>query len=532
MTTDTRRADAGTPPSMGRLFRALGTIERAGNRLPHPFWLFVILTMLLAVASSILAAVGASAVLPNTGETVEVQNLLSVAGATHAVESALTNYSEFPPLSVILVIVLGVSVAERSGLITALLRITVGRLPGRYLTFAVAFAAMISHVMGDAAYLVMIPLGALAFRSAGRSPVLGVMVAYVATSVGFNASPLVTPSDALRSALSDVAAKTVDPGYTITPLATYFFSAASSLVLATAIALVVDRVLAKRPELSGPGDDDQIADTLFSSARHLPDNDDPEADDVRLSPVERRGMRNAGIVAALYALGVVGLLLPGSPFLGEGGGIVESLVIGNVSLFLSLFFAAVGFAYGRATGTVPTLADVPGVMAEGLKTMTPVLVLYFTVSQFLAYFKWTGIGSLITVNLADILRSAQAPHLVILLGIVLAVSFLNMIVTSGTAMWSLLAPIVVPLAMYLGLAPETATVAFMIGDSVTNCVTPMHAYFVLALGFVQQLRRGAGIGTMLSFTVPVSLTVFVAWTGFFVLWYAMGISLGPGVAVR
>jgi aminobenzoyl-glutamate transport protein len=207
------------------------------------------------------------------------------------------------------------------------------------------------------------------------------------------------------------------------------------------------------------------------------------------------------------------------------------VVVVNIAVFISLLFALLGMVYGRQVGTIPSLSSVPSVMADGIRSIAPVIVLFFAVAQFLAYFTWTGIGSLITVEGAQFLKSLDAPHLIILLVIVLAISALNIIITSGSAMWSILAPVLVPLVMYIGLAPQAAMVAFMIGDSVTN-TTPMNAYFVLALGFVQQFRKGAGIGTLLSFTVPIAFTVLVSWSAFFALWYTLGIPLGPGVPVR
>lgn len=523
----TTSQDASTAPPLGPLYRALSAIERAGNRLPHPFWLFVILIGILAAASAILAAAGVTVTLPSSGETVTVKSLLSIEGAQFAIEGALTNYSGFAPLAMILVVLLGVSVAERSGLLTALLRITVGRLPVRLLTFVVALSAMIAHVMSDSAYLVMIPLGALAFRTAGRSPVLGLMVAYAATAVGFNASPLVTPSDAIRSSLSTAAAQIVDPGYVITPVATYFFTAASSVILAAAIALVVDLFLARRPEFSATTleSDFVVSDRLFNV-----DGASPRG--VTLSRTEWRGISAAGAVFLACAAVIVVMLLPGSAFLGDDGSIVNSYVVKNIAIFISVIFALLGIVYGRVTGSLPKFSDVPPAMAAGVKELAPVLVLFFVVSQFLAYFTWTNIGSVVSVNGAELLRSLDAPHLVILLVIVVAICFLNLLITSGSAMWSILAPIVVPLVMYVGLKPEAAMVAFMIGDSVTNCLTPLNGYFILALGFVQQFRKGAGIGTLLSFTLPIAVVVLVVWTAFFVLWYGLGIPLGPGVAVR
>ncbi|MGK7234484.1 AbgT family transporter [Streptomyces hygroscopicus] len=521
--------------SMNRLFRALSALERAGNRLPHPFWLFWIFAALLGVVSAVLAGAGVSVTLPSTGDSVAVKSLLSLQGAKFAAESALDNFAGFAPLSVVVVVLLGVSVTEKSGLLTALLRVTIGRLPVRWLTFSIAFSSMIAHVMSDSAYIVMIPLGALAFRTVGRSPVLGLMVAYASTAIGFNASPLVTPADAVRSSLAAEAAHTVDPHYVITPVATYFFTAASSVFLAAVIALTVDRVLARRPEFVPTPEDDEAADRLFNTASADAPRHSGPAGEVSpaftLSAVEKRAMRLSGAVLVLYVAAVAALLLPGSPFRGEGGSIVQSVVVVNIAVFISLLFALLGMVYGRQVGTIPSLSSVPSAMADGVKSFVPVIVLFFVVSQFLAYFTWTGISNVITVEGARLLKSLDAPHLVILLVIVLAISGLNIIISSGSAMWSILAPVVVPLAMYIGLSPQAAMVSFMIGDSVTN-TTPMNAYFVLALGFLQQFRKGAGIGTMLSFTVPVALAVLVSWSSFFALWYALGIPLGPGVPVR
>lgn len=527
MTTTTTDSPQDAP--LGRVYRALSAVERAGNRLPHPFWIFVILIGLLGTASAILSAAEVAVALPSDGTTVTVNNLLSVEGAQYAISSALSNYGGFAPLTMILVVLLGVSVAERSGLLTALLRITVGRMPGWGLSFAVALGAMIAHVMSDSAYLVMMPLGALAFRAAGRSPLLGLMLAYAATAVGFNASPLLTPSDAIRAALSTTAAQIVDPDYVVTPVATYFFTATSSVILAAAIALVVEVLLSRRPEFTAARlqDDFATADRLFNVS-----DGKAGTNSIALTSREKLGMTAAAGTLALCAMGIVLMLLPGSPFRGEDGSIVRSYVMSNIAVFISVIFALLGTVYGRITGSIPALGDVPTAMAAGVKELAPVLVLFFVVSQFMAYFTWTNIGSVVSVNGAQLLRALDAPHLVVLLVIVIAICFLNLLITSGSAMWSILAAVIVPLMMYVGIKPEAAMTAFMIGDSVTNCLSPLNGYFVLALGFVQQFRKGAGIGTLLSFTLPISIVVLVVWTAFFCLWYVLGLPLGPGVPIR
>lgn len=513
----TNRETVSDQPRISRLYRSLEAIERVGNLLPHPFWLFWILATILAVISAILAAVGTAVTLPGTDETVEVKSLLTTDGALMAIDSAMANFAGFAPLPVVISVILGVAVAERSGVLDSLLRLTIVRLPAKWVTFAVAFAAMVSHVMFDASFIVVLPLAALAFKAVGRSPVLGIVVAYASISAGYNASPLVTPSDAIISSLTTAAAQIVDDTYLVTPLANYFWAAASSVILAITVTIVVELVLAKRPGLSADVDPSSIEE----NAR------------LELDPTEKRGLIAALAALVVLVIVVIAILAPAdSPFRGEGGGIVDSVILANIAVVIGFAFMLIGFVHGRVTGAIPNLRAVPDAMANGMSTLGPVLVLFFAISQFLAYFKWTGIGSVIAVGGADVLRGSGMPPLVILLAIIALVSVLNLIVTSGSAMWSILAPVIVPMLMYIDIPPETTQLVFRVADSCTNAVTPMSGYFVLALGMMQRYRKDAGIGTFMSFTIPLALVMLLVWVALFVVWYLLGLPIGPGVAIR
>ncbi|NUW40569.1 AbgT family transporter [Nonomuraea rhodomycinica] len=501
------------------MLRALGGIERLGNRLPHPFWLFVILSAALALASWGLAAAGVSAVNPATSKTVAVKNLLSADGVRMMVGDAIENFTSFPPLGTILVVMLGVAVAERSGLLAAVLRSGVSKVSPRWVTFALAFTGMVAHVASDAAYVVLIPLGALAFRAVGRSPVLGVVVAFVSVSAGYDASPLVTPVDAILSGLTTAAAHTVDPAYVVTPLANYFFSLASSLVLAATITLVTEKLLARRAEAL-PADED---------AEALKD----DLGELALRPEERRGLRAALLTLVVFVAAVVLAVLPsGSPLRGEGGSIVRSPLLTSIAVFLALAFLAAGWAYGRAAGTVTSGRDVPAFMAHGMRELAPILVLFFAISQFLAYFRWSGIGEVLAIDGAGLLKSAGVTGPVVFLGILAVVTVINLVVTSGSAQWALVGPVFVPMLMLLDIPPEYTQALYRIADSCTNAITPMSPYFVMALGFLQRYRRSAGIGTLASMTVPLSLTLLVVWTVLFFVFWWLGLPLGPGAPVR
>lgn len=493
-------------------FRTFAAIERVGNLLPHPFWLFCILAGVLIGLSAFLQYSGVSAVNPTSGDTVAVRSLLSAEGMQVMIGQAVTNFANFPPLATILTTMLGIAIAERSGLIDAVLRNTVTKVPTKYVTFALSMAAMIGHVAGDAAYVTLIPLGALVFRAVGKSPVLGAIVAFVSISAGYDASPVLTTTDVLLSSITTAAATTLDPSIIVTPLANYFFGLASSVVIAVTITVVVEKVLSKRPDLA-----DDVANNPATTS----------LTDLEITPAQRKGMRAAGLTALVFLVTVAIAMIPANSFLrGEGGSILASPVIAGMAFIIGLFFGIIGWVYGRVAGTFASSADAIAAMIEGLKTMAPILVLFFAIAQFLAYFKWTGIGEVLAITGAGTLDDINAPSWLILLGIAILISFMNLVITSGSAMWSLAAPIFVPMLMLLDIPPETTQAIYRIADSVTNSVTPMSPYFVMALGYIQVYRKSAGIGTLASFTIPLAMVVWVVWIAFFFIWYAFGIPFG------
>ncbi|WP_326807792.1 AbgT family transporter [Streptomyces sp. NBC_01775] len=556
--------------SVAFTLRTLGVIERVGNRLPHPFWLFVILSGFLLALSWGLHGLGVSAESPKDGATIAVRSLISDAGVTMMLDGLIENYATFPPLGVVLVVMLGVSVADQAGMLTAMLRAALAKVPAKAVTFMIALTGMVAHIASDAAFVVMIPLGAIAYRSVGRNPVLGAVVAFVSVSGGHAASPLVTPSDATLAALTTAAAQTIDSSYTVTPVANYFFSLASSVVLALVITLVAETLLTRRLAMMAADDAAKAAEAgtragteagteagsgaeakagakakagteaksgtgsgtgggsgaeTGSGAEELPD--------LSLTGDERRGLRAAALTTlALVAAIAVAALPAGSPLRGEHGAIIDSPLVHNIAVFLSLIFFATGIAYGRAVGAVRTAKDVPEMMAAGLRELTPVLVLFFAISQFLAYFKWTSIGEVMAISGAELLDSSGVPIAVIFVGVILVVSVMNLLLTSGSAMWALIGPVFVPMLMLMEVAPETTWALFRIADSCTNPITPMSPYFALCLGFVRRYRPTAGIGTLMSLTLPVALSMLVVWTLLFLAWYFVGLPFGPGAPTR
>lgn len=506
-------------PQESRALRAalksFDVIERVGNKLPHPFWLFVILAVLTILASAALAALGVQVHHPATGKVIAVKSLLSADGVKVILGDAVKNYADFPPLATILTTMLGIAVAQASGLIDTVLRTTVTRVPGKYVTFALAMTAMVGHVAGDAAYVALIPLGAMVFRAAGKSPILGAIVAFVSISAGYDASPSITTTDVLLSGITTAAARTIDKAALVTPVSNYWFGLASSVVVALTITIVVETLLSKRHDLQV--DDDHVHDEEADRAA------------MEVTPVQRRGLLWATLAGVAYIALIVAVMVPrSSVFRGKGGDIPSSPVFTGMAFVLGIFFTLLGIVYGFVTKEFDSLSDVVKAMGRGIAEMAPILVLFFAISQFLAYFKASGIGEVIAVSGAKTLDRANMPAWLILLLIAIIISVMNFIITSGSAMWSLAAPIFVPMLMLLGIEPATTQAMYRIADSVTNCVTPMSPYFVMALGFMQQYRKSAGIGTLASFTIPIAGVVWVVWVAFFMVWFLAGLPFGIG----
>lgn len=497
----------------------LDTVEYLGNKLPDPFWLFVIIGGLVLLSSWAGSLLGLSATDPRKGETVYVTNLLSSEGATKIVSEAVKNFTSFPPLGVVMVVMLGVAVAEHSGLISTALRSVVGKVSPRTLTFVLALVGVTGSIASDAIFVILVPLGAMAFRTVGRSPVVGMIVAFAASSAGFNASLILNLTDVLLAGISTSAAQIVDPNYVVSPLANYFFVIASSIVLALIVSAVTEFYVDRKAH--------HFIDhsQLETDGEDLPDDEDS----LTITPTERRALRLTGMAAiALVAVYFLLLFVGGSPLQGPGGAVLQSPLILSVGVPIALGFFLLGVVYGVLAGTIDSWADIPEFMERGLRTLLPMMVLFFAVSQFLAWFSWSNLGTWTAISGASLLQRADLPPVVMFGLFVLMVAAINIFITSGSAQWALMAPVVVPMFMYVNVSPEVTQMLFRMGDSPSNIITPMSPYFALALTYLQRYYRKAGIGTLMSLTLPYAAAMLVGWFAFFMLWYWAGLPLGPG----
>ena len=502
------QSKAEAPRSRG----VLGWVERAGNALPDP--VFIFLGLIVALCAVTVAAAGWSAVSPVTGERLVVESLISETNVRRLLVEMPATLAEFPPLGLVLVVMLGAAVAERTGLFHALLGGAVQRVPAAALTPAVFLIGLMSHHATDAAYIVLIPLAALTYMEAGRHPLAGIAAAYAGISGAFAGNLLPGQFDILILGITQAAARLVDPAYPLNPLGNWGFTAAIGLVFLPVAWFVTDRIV--EPRL-GP----------WKASPHL--DLPPQA---ALGPAERRGLRWAGIVAfAVVAVFAALTWWPGfSPLVDETATgpqrfapFYRALIAGFMVLFL-----ASGWAFGRATGAIRSHRDVVAMMTEGARSVAPYLVIVFFAAHFVAMFGWSKLGPVLAVNGAAGLRALDLPAPMLLVALLLISSVLDLLIGSASAKWSAMAPVVVPMLMLLGLSPEMTTAAYRMGDSFFNIVTPVAANFPLVLVLCQRWRPDFGVGSLIALMLPYTLSFMCAGLILVASWVAFAIPVGPG----
>ena len=418
------------------VYRILGRIEAVGNKLPHPATLFVILAVLVLVLSGITTYFGASVTHPGTGEQIKAISLLNTEGLHRILTNLVTNFTGFAPLGVVLVALLGVSVAEASGLVSAIIRLVVIKAPAKLLTLVVCFAGVVSHIASDVGYVVVIPLGAVVFHAVGRHPLVGLAAAFAGVSGGFAASIFISPSDALLAGITQEGARILDPQYVVTPAANYYFMAASAFLVTLVGTFVTEKVIAPR----------------LGEYRAGPDTDVQAEELTALTTDERRGLTYAGIVVLAIVAVILAGTLPANGFLLDpktGSFLTSPFLHGIIAV---IFFSGVliGLAYAWGAKTMKNDTDVMKAMEGGMKTLAAYLVLAFFAAQFVAFFNWTNLGLIIAVEGADFLRSLNIGGVPLIISFVIVTVILDLLVGSASAKWAVMAPVFVPMLMLLG----------------------------------------------------------------------------------
>ena len=521
-----------------RVDKVLGGVERVGNKLPDPFILFLILFLVVGAISTAMALAGTQVTVPGAEEPVVVRGLFTGQGLTWLTANLGENFIGFPPLATVLTILLAVTVAERTGLLGAGVRLLLGSAPRWLLPYAVGLVGVSASVMADAAMIVIPPLAAMVFKAAGRHPVAGLVGGFAAAGAGYSTSPLITSLDALFAGITNaVTAGLPDPGTEVTPISNYWFNLASSLVLAAIAGLIIDRVveprLTRQQVSTEQVEDDQgLSSSDEETSAALSANRSPVS--ATLEPGERRGLVVAlAVTLALGAAMAVAALAPGSPWRNEAGGFLpKSPLLDSVVFIVFVLFLVPGLVYGFRVGTLTRAADVAKVMGQGIKDMSSFIVLAFMLGQFIALFNWTGVGSVLAVGGASSLEAIGLTGFPAILCFIVLCSLLNLFIVSGSSMWTLVGAVFVPMFALLGFEPGFIQGAFRVGDSATQVITPMNPYLFVFLMLLKRYEPGAGLGTVISRMLPFVVPFWIAWVVVLAVFYFLGLDVGPGVGVR
>lgn len=491
----------------GMMQRLLNKIEVVGNKLPQPVSLFAILIACVLVLSWIFGSLGLSVEHPSPSitEPIKAVNLLNAEGIQRILTSMVEVFAKFPPLGLVLVVMLGIGVAERSGLISIALRVFVSKVPKSLITFSIVVAGMVSSVAADAGYVVLIPLGAAIFKGMGRHPLAGLAAAFAGVSGGFGANFLPTGLDPMMAAFTESAAVIMDPSYTVNPLSNYFIMAVSVPLVGLAGTWVTEKIIVPR------------------LGRYEGDNDEEYSNS--FSPEEKKGLKWSGI-SVLVILGLIAwMTIPSNGVLRGADGSMNPFYNSIVPLMFILFFVA-GLVYGVVAKTIKGDKDVSKMTAEAMGTMGGYIVLAFVAAHLVEFFIWSNLGSILAISGAAALKNIGFVGIPLLVAFILVSSFINLIIGSASAKWAILAPIFVPMLMLMGYSPETTQAAYRIGDSYSNILTPLLPYFPLVIVFAQKYVKNVGIGTIISVMIPYALAFMAVRIPMFIAWIMLNIPLG------
>ncbi|KGP74115.1 AbgT family transporter [Pontibacillus yanchengensis] len=489
--------------------RFLNFIERAGNKLPDPFMLFVYLALFIILLSWLVSSFGVTVKQPGSGEVLPIKSLVSAEGLKYILTSMLTNFTGFKPLGLVLAMMLGIGLADKVGLLETAIKSTILKAPTALTTYAVIFVGILGNLASDAAFVIVPPLAAMVFYTIGRHPLAGLAAGFAGVGSGFTANIIIAGTDALLSGISTEVMQSLDSSVVVTPVDNWYFMMVSVVVLSVTGALVTEKIIEPRlGKYEGEMNSEMQAST----------------------PLEKKGLRNAAFAGLGYiALLVLAIAWPGSPLRNEDGGMVPSPFLDGIIPIILFFFIVLGVTYGKTVGKLETGKDVSKFMGEAMKDMSGFIVLIFAAAQFIAYFDWTNIGTWIAVSGANALQAMNMTGIPVIIGFVFLTALMNLLVFSGSAQWALEAPIFIKMFYLLDYHPAFIQAAYRIADSSTNIITPMNPYIIIVLAFMREYDKKAGLGTLISLMLPYSICFLGVWIVLLLAFALLGIPFGPGV---
>ncbi|NES66697.1 MAG: AbgT family transporter, partial [Okeania sp. SIO2D1] len=447
-------------------------------------------------------------------ETIQAVSLFTPEGIRRIITEAVSNFVNFPPLGTVLVAMLGVGVAESTGLISALLRQVVLVAPAKFITPAIIFCGVMSNLASDAGYVVLTPLAALVFLAYKRHPIAGLAAAFAGVSGGYSANLLIGSIEPLLAGITENSAKLINSEYTVNPAVNYYFMVVSTFVITLVGWYITDKIVEPRlGKYNGEINQEEI----------------PE-----LTAAERKGLRWAGYSLLAFVALLLILVLPPEGILRdpETFTIIPSPFFQGIVPIIMVGFILPGIVYGKTAGTIQSDKDIAQGMTQAMSLMGYYIALSFFAAQFVAYFGWSNLGIILAVNGANFLKATGFTGLPLLISFIIVSGFINLFIGSASAKWNIMAPVFVPMLMLVGYTPELTQMVYRIGDSTTNIITPLMPYFPIIVAFAQRYDKKTGMGTLIATMLPYSLAFLISWSALFIIWFIFGIPIGPGAGIR
>ncbi|NMA54411.1 MAG: AbgT family transporter [Firmicutes bacterium] len=500
-----------------RLERFIRKVEIAGNKLPHPWLLFVYLTVIVLAVAHIFD--GVSFKIPGTDEVTTVVSLLNADGFRYMVENAVSNFVKFPPIGLVIPMAIGIGICEEAGLFDAAIVKLIRSVPSSIITAVLIFAAINSNIASDARYALIIPVSATLYLSLGRNPLLGIIAAYAGASAALSCNLLIVGLDATLAGLTEKAAQIIPhtASAPIHPAANWYFLAASTFLLTFVGTYVTEKIIAP----------------MLEKEDKMPDKAHYTDEDIRLSPEQQKGLRYAAIALAICILVLLVLTVPQGALLRDtetGGILPKSPLMTGLIPIIMIIFISVGIAYGFGAGTIKSSHDIGKFMTKGVSSMSSFVLLAFFCAQFTNYFSQTNLATFIAVSGANGLEAINLTGIPLLIVVILFVSTINILVGSSTAKWAMMAPILVPMLGLIGYAPGFSQAVYRVADSVTNTINPLSTYYPFIIAYMQRYDAKAGIGTTIAYQLPYALAFMIAWTALLIAFYVLGLPFGPGIS--
>jgi len=489
--------------------KALDRVEIIGNKLPHPAMLFLLLAVIVAIVSLFAYIIDFTASHPVSNETIHPKNLLSGEGIRWIYTNVVKNFVSFPPLGLVLAVMIGLGVAEGSGLFTVLIRALVLNAPKRLITASLVFTGILSHIASEAGYVILIPLGAMVFHALGRHPMAGLAAAFAGVSGGFGSNFLIGSVDPILAGLSTSAAQIISPELVINPAVNFYFMFISGILVVILGTFVTEKIVEPRlGKYEGSAEKIEIE---------------------KLQPIEKKGLKWASISMLLVVILLAFTVIPENGIFRnpKDGSILHSPFFDGIIIGILIFFLVPGLIYGIIVKTIRNDKDFMKHITKSMSGLGSYIVLVFFAAQFVYFFNYSNLGIIFAVKGALGLKSIGLTGIPLIVGFVFLSAFINMFMGSASAKWAIMAPVFIPMFMLLDYHPALTQAAFRIGDSVTNPITPMMSYFALIVTYAQRYSDKYGIGTIISTMLPYSIFFTIFWIVLLIIWMLVGFPLGP-----